>query len=165
MGVSCVDSPTVFRVFKLPDQLPEYDLFAHLLLIRRTDSEFIISANVRSRFDKIFKACKLIDTYGPHGFRSGLSLSLMILGYSDQELMKYFYWNSSESLQRYTYGIELSNLTRFKDQYLKQRGIDFTGYSIYETVGYLVKHHAVFVEFFEKLRMIVYSNLEIYFQQ
>ena len=150
-----MDSPTLFRVFKV-DGIPAHlDLFAvsESIISAGRSRQFLISASLRTKFDRLFKRFSPVSTYGPHGYRSGLSLFFMLLGHEDSVLLKYFYWNAQESLQRYTFGIELSSWRIRKTEFLKGCGIAIENKSLYETVAVVLQNADAFRPLFDALRI------------
>ena len=105
-------------------------------------------------FDATFKANRSNELYGPHGVRSGLGIFLLCAGYSEMELTRYFYWQSVSSLQRYTYGIELSECKNIFKKHAISNGFDFKNSSIRETISTILLHDSHFCQFFEKLRTV-----------
>ena len=104
-------------------------------------------------FDAFFKASKNLEIYSPHGVRSGLGIFLLCVGYQEMELTRYFYWKSASSLQRYTYGIELSECKNILSSSSKSAGLDFRGKTIREAISLVLLHATHFKGFFDKLRI------------
>ena len=103
-------------------------------------------------FDKLFGDCKPISLYGPHGLRSGLGLLLRVIGVDDAEIMRFIYWKSLESLDLYTYGIELSEARKNTKSFLTENSLDLKNLCIREILELLLSSIDTLRPLFEDFR-------------
>ena len=155
-GCSSVDSPTVFHILKLRDDY--YDLHGLIgrLLLQSGDSDsFIFTDKQRIKFDRLFSESSSYELYGPHGFRSGLGLILILFNFSEADLTRYFYWKSVESLRRYTYGIELTSWRSKLEVHCRNHGLNPCPTTIQAGISMLLDNIDVFTSFFDDFRRIL----------